>query len=286
MRAVCASVLVLVLATAAAAQVNNPAPPQPAHREFTSKINGREYATWVVLPDSYTKDASRRFPVMYVTDGHLIFPLMSSIYRGMWLGKDDNLPELIIVGVDSKQVDTLAALRFVNLTPTRSLKWEAQVTFMNGLHSGEGPTFLRVLTEEVLPDIDRRYRTSDDRTLTGFSLGGLFGAYTLFQAPNTFRRMILGSPAFYWDDTVIFKIEEKFAVARKPLHTRVFIAAGGAEEPAMLEPFQRFVSVVNSRHYDGLSLESHIFEDETHMSSEAPIAARGLRVVFRDSPSK
>jgi predicted alpha/beta superfamily hydrolase len=286
MRVVCAGVVVLVLAIAAAAAQVRLAPPPVEYREFTSKINERDYATWVLLPDSYTKDASRRYPVMYVTDGQLIFPLMSSIYRGMYLGKDDNLPELIIVGVDSKPGDTWAALRFVNLTPTRSLKREAEMGFMNGLHSGEGPTFLRVLTEEVLPDIDRRYRTSDDRTLTGFSLGGLFGAYTLFQAPNTFRRMILGSPAFYWDDTVIFKIEEQFAGARKPLRTRVFIAAGGAEESAMIEPFQRFVSVVNNRHYEGLSLESHIFEDETHMSSEAPIAARGLRVVFRESPSK
>lgn len=93
------------------------------------------------------------------------------------------------------------------------------------------------------------------------------------------------SPAFYWDDTVIFKIEEKFAAAPKPLHARVFMAAGGAEAHSdMLEPFRRFVSVVNSRKYDGLSLESHIFEDETHMSSAAPIAARGLRVVFRESP--
>ena len=97
--------------------------------------------------------------------------------------------------------------------------------------------------------------------------------------------MILGSPAFYWDDTVIFKIEEKFATARNPLHAPVFIAAGGAERQSdMLEPFQRFVSVVNSRRYDGLSLESHLFEEATHMSSEAPIAARGLRVVFRESP--
>jgi enterochelin esterase-like enzyme len=63
----------------------------------------------------------------------------------------------------------------------------------SGLHSGGGSTFLRVLTEELLPDIDRRYRTSDDRTLTGFSLAGLFGAYALFQAPNKFRRMILAA---------------------------------------------------------------------------------------------
>ena len=289
MRAVYAGVLVLVLANPAAAQVRaqvNPAVPAAEYREFTSKINGRAYATWVRLPDSYTKDPSRRLPVMYVTDAHLVFPLIASIYRAMYLGKADNLPEVIIVGVDSTQPDNWNAMRYVNLAPTRSLKREAEVGYMNGLHSGGGPTFLRVLTEELLPDIDRRYRTSDDRTLTGFSLAGLFGAYALFQAPNTFRRMIIGSPGFYWDDTVIFKIEEKFAAARKPLHTRVFMGFGGAEPPEAIELMQRFVSVVNSRKYDGLSLESHIFEEETHMSSEAPIAARGLRVVFRESPTK
>ena len=246
MRALCASVLLLCFATSAAAQVRPAAPAPPEYRDFTSKINGREYATWVLLPDSYTKDVSRRFPVVYVTDGHLSFPIISSIYRAMWLGKDDKLPELIIVGVDSKHVETWSALRFVDLTPTRSLKREAELKLLlRGVQTGEGPAFLRVLTEELMADIDRRYRTSDDRTLAGFSLGGLFGAYTLFQAPNTFRRMILGSPAFYWDDTVILKIEEKFAAARKPLHTRVFMAAGGAEPQAdMLEPYGRVCQVV------------------------------------------
>jgi hypothetical protein len=67
----------------------------------------------------------------------------------------------------------------------------------------------------------------------------------------------------------------------------VFISAGGAEEQAnMLEPYQRFVSVVKNRQCEGLFLESHVFDDETHMSSVAPIAARGLRVVFRESPSR
>ena len=95
MHTACASIFVLVLATAAAAQVDanrpvrngvNPVASPAEYREFTSKINGRQYATWVCLPDSYTKDASRRFPVVYVTDGHLIVPLISSIYREMYLG--------------------------------------------------------------------------------------------------------------------------------------------------------------------------------------------------------
>jgi hypothetical protein len=54
----------------------------------------------------------------------------------------------------------------------------------------------------------------------------------------------------------------------------------------MLDSFRRFVSVVNNRRSEGLSLESVVFDGETHMSSEAPITARGLRVVFRDFPSK
>jgi hypothetical protein len=119
MRTVCASVLVLVLTTAAAAQVL-PDAPRPEYREFTSKITGQQYALWVGLPDSYTKDASRRYPVMYVLDGQLLFPLVSSIHRGMWLGKD--LPELILVGVDSTRLDKWGALRFVNLTPTRGAR--------------------------------------------------------------------------------------------------------------------------------------------------------------------
>jgi predicted alpha/beta superfamily hydrolase len=284
MRTIFVSVFVLLLATPAAAQVRSVGSP-PEYREFTSKINGRQYATWVALPDSYAKDLSRRYPVVYVTDGQVTFPLVSSICRALWLGND--LPEVIIVGVDSKEVGTWGAVRFVNLTPTRSVTREAElVKLLNGLHSGEGSAFLRVLTEEVLPDIEHRYRTSDDRTLMGHSLGGLFGAYTLFQSPNTFRRMVLGSPAFYWDNTVIFNLEEKFAAARTPLHTRVFMGAGGSEAPPMVEYLQRFVSVVNNRHYDGLSLESHVFDDETHMSVMPTIAARGLRTVFRESPSK
>jgi hypothetical protein len=49
MRTAFASVLVLLLATEATAQVR-PAPlRQPEYGEFTSKINGREYVTWVAL---------------------------------------------------------------------------------------------------------------------------------------------------------------------------------------------------------------------------------------------
>jgi hypothetical protein len=80
MHAACTSIFVLVLATAAAAQVDvnrpvrngvNPVAPPAEYREFTSKINGREYSTWVRLPDSYKTDASRRFPVVDVSDGPL-----------------------------------------------------------------------------------------------------------------------------------------------------------------------------------------------------------------------
>jgi cystathionine beta-lyase/cystathionine gamma-synthase len=55
--------------------------------------------------------------------------------------------------------------------------------------------------------------------------------------------------------------------------------------PPMIEYLEGFVSVVNNRHYEGLSLEIHAFDDETHMSVMAAIAARGLRAVFRESPS-
>jgi len=181
--------------------------PNTEYREFTSKVNARTYAVYVALPDSYRSDAAKRYPTLYVTDAQVAFSLIASMYRLMRLSND--VPELIIVGIDSQDPVTWGAFRFQDLTPTRSMAREVEMAkLLRGVTTGGAAAFLRVLTEELFPDIEKRYRVTADRSFVGHSLGGLFGAYCAFQTPTAFRRLILISPALYWDDTVIFKIEE------------------------------------------------------------------------------
>jgi predicted alpha/beta superfamily hydrolase len=52
-----------------------------------------------------------------------------------------------------------------------------------------------VLRDEIIPLVERSYRITDDRGIMGHSLGGLFAAYALFEAPDLFRRYGILSPS-------------------------------------------------------------------------------------------
>ena len=67
------------------------------------------------------------------------------------------------------------------------------------------------MREELIPEIEQRYRTNGDRTFIGYSLGGLFGVYAMLSSPETFGRMILVRPSLWWDDNLLLKSEAEFA---------------------------------------------------------------------------
>jgi predicted alpha/beta superfamily hydrolase len=98
---------------------------------------------------------------------------------------------------------------------------------------GEAPLFLRVLSEEILPFIDRTYRTTHDRGLFGFSAGGYFATYVLFTAPDLFDRYGIASPVYWWDDYAIFRQEQMFARTHATLPKQIVITAGSEESLAI-----------------------------------------------------
>jgi hypothetical protein len=260
--------------------------PRTEAREFTSKINGRSYRVYVSLPETYSQDNAARFPVVYLTDAVYAFPLTVQAHSGLRLGND--APDVIFVGVapvGPDDANSLLAARQFDLTPTRVLDWERDraKAFGQEIRTGGAPEFLRVVREELIPDIDRRYRTTNDRTYIGYSLGGLFGAYTLFRSPATFNRMILVSPALWWDGGFIAKEEERFASEHKSLPVRLFMSDGEMENDLMLGTMRRLSTTLTGRHYQGLALFTRIFEGESHTTTFPVAVTRGLRTVFADN---
>ena len=198
--------------------------PRAEAHEFVSKLNGRAYTVLVSLPRTYSGDTSARFPVIYLTDANWLFGLTAQSYHLLRLG--GMVPDALIVGIvrsgveeDTREGSAVGAERAFDLTPTRSIDEERQYSqdYKRDVRTGGGPAFLRVVTEELIPNIEARYRANGDRTLIGYSLGGLFGAYALFQAPETFRRMVLVSPSLWWDGGVISKQEQAYADNHKKL---------------------------------------------------------------------
>ncbi|MEJ2538346.1 MAG: alpha/beta hydrolase-fold protein, partial [Calditrichia bacterium] len=164
--------------------------------------------------------------------------------------------------------------------PEHDKTWQKTLRRMSGredivVSSGGAAQFLAFIRNEVIPYIEANYRVSKtDRAIMGYSLGGLFTLYALFHAPETFRRYFAGSPSLWWGNGVLFRDEQNFAEAHTDLPVKLFLSAGALEDEEMIADVKRMETLLRSRNYPNLDLQSHVFEDETHQSAYPAATSR------------
>jgi predicted alpha/beta superfamily hydrolase len=96
--------------------------------------------------------------------------------------------------------------------------------------SGGGPKFRDFLERELIPWVDREYRTvPGDRTLVGHSYGGLFSSWVLVTKPELFQRYVVVSPSLWYDDHLVSGLEERYAASHRRLSARVYLCVGSRE---------------------------------------------------------
>jgi predicted alpha/beta superfamily hydrolase len=167
------------------------------------------------------------------------------------------VPELIIVGIgyDMETSDEFVALRDLDF----------DIPGMPGASSDSvANLFLDALTQEIIPFINANYRTiPEDRTLEGYSAGGIFVLYALFQQPDAFQRYISGSAIL--KDTYDYWIQHDAQLAAhegsKPI--QLYLSVGQLEEED-IPNFQRFVAFLEKGNYPGLTVSSEIYAGEGH----------------------
>jgi predicted alpha/beta superfamily hydrolase len=250
--------------------------------------SGTEYTLYVAPPQVSKPEDGSKHPVLYVLDPAIFFSLVFDTLRLMQLAEE--LPPLILVGVEqsSSSLPEFFARRYLDLTPSRVPKEEQESSEKLGqeVRTGGAHAFLSLLTDEIFPWVEARYPASSQRGLVGHSLGGLFAAHVLLTSQHTFTHYLISSPSLWWDDRAIFEREKALAAHSKELTSRVFISVGthedlvDEEEYEMLPDMLTLVDTLESRGYDGLQLQSHIFVNETHMSVVPAAYSRGLRFLF------
>jgi len=150
---------------------------------------------WIYLPEVYEKEASRRFPVLYMHDGQNLFDDATS-FVGEW-GVDEYLDSLkagqcIVVGIDNG-----GEHRITELNPYDHPKYG----------KGEGKKYLEFIVKTLKPFIDKNYRTLKDKentAIAGSSMGGLISMYAVLQYPKVFGKAGVFSPSFWITDNKIF----------------------------------------------------------------------------------
>jgi len=264
-------------------------PPVKTHL-LTSKITGQTYEIHVMLPVS-KKEGLERFPVLYMTDANGGIPI-SQMTRTMQTLSE--LPRFIVVGI-GYPVPTIFQtlyLRQRDLTPSGKearrypVPIEGIVEIEKGKEVGGAPEFLDFIQNELKPFINGKYNSIPEESgYFGHSLGGLFGLYVLFNKPESFNRYVLGSPAMWWDNEIIFSHARDFLAKNDRLNAAVYMAVGGTEEIA--EPDKRYVSnlykmdaLLRSKPLAGFSLKTEAFPNAGHASVFGLLHSKGLRSVY------
>jgi uncharacterized protein len=259
-------------------------------RILHSDILKDDFQISISFPADYQRSTTM-YPVVLCTDANRNFGLVSDI-ANMLSFPNNEIPYVIVVGIGYPihGLEEWGAKRNRDFTPTadsaHDAKWRAQLSSMSGrrdlvVMSGGAQRFLQFLRDELLPSLESTYRIDPrDRALLGYSHGGLFTLYVLFQAPELFQRYYAGSPSIWWDHAVVYRYERDYAATHTDLPVRLFLSAGRLEGEPMLGNLQKMTELLQSRRYPGLHLETTIFDDETHVSCYAPGLCRALKVLY------
>ena len=139
------------------------APPTPQRLEIHSKVLNEDRVVWVRTPPGYqqSKDV---YPVVYQTDAPENVNEIGSTID--FLVDNRRIPQLLVVGIGNTD-------RRRDLTPTQADVKNADGTVTKYPTSGGGDKFLDFIQTELMPEIEKRYRTAPYRIFVGHSLGGL-----------------------------------------------------------------------------------------------------------------
>ena len=150
----------------------------------------------VWLPPGYD-ESQRRYGVVYMHDGQNLFFAERSNFRKVWAADASALrliaggkAPFIIVGIDQPGVARYRQYFPQAMAARASPPLRAEIDRLAGGPLA-GDAYLRFLTDELKPRIDRDYRTRRDprhTAIVGSSMGGLISCYALMRAPRVFGR--------------------------------------------------------------------------------------------------
>lgn len=249
-------------------------PPRSAP-DATGRVRSVALATerefTVRLPAGYHASPGRRYPTIYVLDGPPLDGHTADAARA--LAGAGAAPGVIVIGIPNMRRGE-RALDF--LPPSMSFPRRDGSTFTGG-----GDRFLRFLRDELVPRIDREYRTSAPRMLVGHSLGAIFTCWSLVSAPALFQGRFAHSPAVWRDEDVVMDAVDRHLASSRALGGWFYASVGANEGEGLQRGFFRLRSVLERRaSAAGLPWKAEVTAGAVHETNVRLASPSALRAGF------
>lgn len=234
-----------------------------------SQVLGRALHIYVRLPAPSETAGKQDYPVLYLLDGGVNFPLISSYYHSLRFGEE--VPEMILVGI-SYGSDTFEGGNYRSsdfTAPSQERAWW-----------GNAPEFQRVLEQELLPLIEGLYPAdANRRIILGQSLAGQFVLYTALSKPELFWGHIASNPALHRN--LGFFLDWHGDEPMPANRTRLFVAEGELNDPRFKTPAQEWIEYWTAPGRETpFVLEVRTLPGQTHLSAVTEAFRLGVPWLF------
>ncbi len=234
-----------------------------------SRVLGETREAIVHLPEGYAEEGDARYPVIYVLDGSS--QDTHTARTAAMMASIGAMPKAIVVGIpnvnDSRNRD---------YTPPFGAQDEEDPQG----EKGHADRFLAFLKTELIPEVDRRYRTTEARALSGWSRGGLFVVYSLMAEPSLFQARFAHSPALWRDDTAIADRLRTFLQAGAPA-SFLYMSMGSREVGRMQDALQTVRQVFDAVPSQ-VTWRVELIQDAVHQTNPERATPRGFHAFYAD----
>lgn len=226
-----------------------------------SAFLGERREFWVSLPDGYA-GTDARFPVVYMMDGDFNFNSggIGALRHAAQLGE---IPEFIVVGIRNTD-------RSKDIFPE-------EVTYPDGsTDGGRANQYLDFLRDELIPHVEKTYRTEPYRVLYGTSNTGFTTVWALFRSPETADAYVAASatlavPSFR-------KEREKLVSSFQGGRRRLVLVMGEHDLPTVISQNGALKETIDQLSPAGLSCRLAVVRNGEHVPASSLI--EGLRDLF------
>lgn len=233
-------------------------PAQTLYEEISSPKLGEKRKLKIQLPRSYHQSDKQTFPVILVLDGDYLFePVAGNVdYYSYW----EEMPEAIVVGImQGNSRDSDCAYDLTNNFPVES-----------------GANFFEFIGLELMPWLDKKFRTAPFVMAVGHELTANFINYYLFKDPPLFNGYIVLSPDFAPG------LENLIGPRLEALPQRIFYyaATGSDDIKSIREVTQNLNTQLSSVNKDNITYYFDDFEGASHYSVVGKAIPSALEQIF------
>lgn len=231
---------------------------QTIYKEIkSSKLNTvRELK--IKLPKDYNPEANIKYPVILVFDGDYLFePIAGQVDFQTYF---DDMPPSIIVGV----------------IQGNERYYDGYVDPVSGLPTESGLRFYNFVEQELIPFIDKNYKTSPFRVAVGHDLMGNFINAFLFKENPAFQAYVCISPDF--SGSITDYLAERLDYFKKDIF--YYMATADDDFRGIRETVLEINTLIKDVDNENLTYYFDNFEDEKHYSLVSGAIAKSFDKIF------